>query len=54
MTKYYNNDLPAFGPCSRCGWYNWDGDSLCHNPDADYMEKTDPDDECNLCDWEEE
>lgn len=39
------------GDCITCTWYDKETET-CHNPDAEYMEHTDPDDGCTL--WEDE
>lgn len=37
------------GDCYNCSWYE---NGICHNPDAEYLEKMEPEDGCTL--WEEE
>lgn len=37
------------GDCCNCSWYE---NGICHNPDAEYLQKMEPEDSCTL--WEEE
>jgi len=48
-TTFYLGRFTKMGDCCNCSWYE---NGICHNPDAEYLEKMEPEDGCTL--WEED